>query len=530
MVTSMLPTGTQASVRCSNRGWRWQIPTLVALGGSLVAACSGSKDGTGLGPGVPAGLEMFVQPGASAAARATLTPAPVVQIIDSKGDPVDTAGISITAALATGSTGTLTGTHTVATDVSGRATFPGLAIAGTIGAKALRFTANNLVAVSSANLTLIAGPVTSLIANSTTSQSGLLNSAVSTKPAVKATDADGNAKSGVSVTFAVTAGGGSGTGLTQTTNSSGVATVGSWTLGPAAGVNTMTATSTGLGGSPVTFNATGGTTVSNFTIQLQYLTAASPAYQNTFNLAKSRWEQAITGDLGAITVSGFDTQGCGNQTLSTTINDVLIFVELDSIDGPGQILGQAGPCFFRNQGAFPDLIAIGIMTFDTFDLAALAAQGELNDVILHEMGHVLGFGTLWAPQYFALLDGTNTQFNGSNANAAYTGSNGGSGTFVPVENNGGAGTAGSHWEESIFQSEVMTGFITGTVKPFSLTTIQSMADMGYVVNPAAADPFNINTQPTIRAGQVPMRRSYGDDIRHGPILPMPVNNQPVRRQ
>ena len=76
----------------------------------------------------------------------------------------------------------------------------------------------------------------------------------------------------------------------------------------------------------------------------------------------------------------------------------------------------------------------------------------------------------------------------------------------------------------------MTGFITGTVKPFSLTTIQSMADLGYVVNPSAADPFNINTQPTIRAGQVPMRRSYGDDIRHGPILPMPANNQPVRRQ
>ena len=69
----------------------------------------------------------------------------------------------------------------------------------------------------------------------------------------------------------------------------------------------------------------------------------------------------------------------------------------------------------------------------------------------------------------------------------------------------------------------MTGFITGTVRPFSLTTIRSMADMGYVVNPAAADAFNINTQPTIRAGQVPMRRPYGDDIRKGPIQYMDPN-------
>ncbi len=523
MVTSIQPTGTQASVLRASGRWRWQIPTLVALGGSLIAACSGSKGGIGPGAGIAAGLEVLTQPGATSASRATLTPAPVVQIIDSKGDPVDTAGITVTAALASGSTGSLTGTSSVVTDVSGRATFSNLAIAGLIGTKALRFSAGSLVAVNSSSLSLTAGAVTSLVANSSTSQNGLLNTAVTTKPSVRATDADGNGVVGRSVTFAVTAGGGSGTGLTQTTNGSGVATVGNWTLGAAAGVNTMTATSAGLGGSPVTFNATGGTTVSNFTIQLQYLTAASPANQATFNLAKSRWEQAITGDLGAIATGNLSTgPTCGNQNLNTTINDVLIFVQLDSIDGPGQILGQAGPCFYRGSGPFPNLISIGIMTFDTFDLAGLAAQGELNDVILHEMGHVLGFGTLWnAP--FPVANAGLTQFTGANALAAYTGSNGGTGAFVPIEDNGGAGTAGSHWEESIFQSEVMTGFITGTVRPFSLTTLQSMADMGYVVNPAVADAFNINTQPTIRAGQVPMRRPYGDDIRHGPILPLPAD-------
>ena len=61
-------------------------------------------------------------------------------------------------------------------------------------------------------------------------------------------------------TFAVASGGGSITGASQSTNASGIATVGSWTLGTTAGTNTLTATFTGSGltGNPVTFTATGG--------------------------------------------------------------------------------------------------------------------------------------------------------------------------------------------------------------------------------------------------------------------------------
>jgi Tol biopolymer transport system component len=81
--------------------------------------------------------------------------------------------------------------------------------------------------------------------------------AVPTLPSVVVRDAAGNPVSGVVVTFAVASGGGAATGLTPTTDAFGVATVGSWTLGAAAAINTMTATVTGLTGSPVTFTATG---------------------------------------------------------------------------------------------------------------------------------------------------------------------------------------------------------------------------------------------------------------------------------
>jgi hypothetical protein len=76
---------------------------------------------------------------------------------------------------------------------------------------------------------------------------------VAVAPAVIVKDANGNPKSGVVVTFAVASGGGSVTGGAATSNDAGVATVGSWTLGPSAGVNTLTASATGV--ASVTFSA-----------------------------------------------------------------------------------------------------------------------------------------------------------------------------------------------------------------------------------------------------------------------------------
>jgi len=102
-----------------------------------------------------------------------------------------------------------------------------------------------------------AGAATTISANSFTAISATAGTAVSPAPSVLVTDGV-NPVAGVTVTFAVIAGGGSITGPTDVqTGSDGVATVGGWTLGPAAGDNTLTATVTGLAGSPVTFAATG---------------------------------------------------------------------------------------------------------------------------------------------------------------------------------------------------------------------------------------------------------------------------------
>jgi hypothetical protein len=92
--------------------------------------------------------------------------------------------------------------------------------------------------------------------NAGNSQSAAAGSAVATAPSVIVRDANNNPVANVGVTFAVVSGGGTITGATAVTDVNGIATVGSWTLGAAAGANTLTATVDGLAGSPVTFSAT----------------------------------------------------------------------------------------------------------------------------------------------------------------------------------------------------------------------------------------------------------------------------------
>lgn len=475
--------------------------------------------------GVAVKLAITTQPQATVAARATLSPSPVLQLQDAVGGAVNTAGVAVTVAL-TGA-GTLNGTTSVNTNAAGQATFSNLNIAGTVGGnRSLAFASTGLTGASSTNIALTAGAATNIASNSATTQSGTTGAAVATLPSVKVTDADGNAVQGTSVIFNLTGGGGTIGGATQTSSASGIATLGSWTLGAAAGANTVTAAGNGISltGAPVTFtvNATAPTSLFNITLQ-NIGPAISPTRQAAFDNAKARWQQAITGDLADLTVpAGFNTGvNCGNAPVAGTIDDVLILFTLDSIDGPSNILGAAGPCFTRTTGS---LTVIGIMRFDTADVAGLENNGSLNDVILHEMGHVLGYGTLW--NTFGVLAGACTAtptYTGTNALAAYTGSNGGgAATSVPVENfQPGAcnnGTRDSHWEEDVFRSEVMTGFISGTVRPLSLTSIRQFQDLGYQVNPAAADAFNIGTQPTLRAGEdVGPNIPLGQDVLNIPL-------------
>ena len=171
--------------------------------------------------------------------------------------------------------------------------------------------------------TATAAAAATIEARTATSQSAQTSTTVAVPPSVVVKDVYGNVKSGTNVTFAVTGGGGSGTSLGPTaSDASGIVTVGSWTVGAAAGLNTMTATSAGLSGSPVTFLANG-TSPNTPTI----LTINSGGTQSsvTVNTASAAMECKVTNDAltaqQGVTITYEIVSGAGNLSASTAVTN-----------------------------------------------------------------------------------------------------------------------------------------------------------------------------------------------------------------
>lgn len=121
-------------------------------------------------------------------------------------------------------------------------------------------TATSEGVTGTASVRVTSGAAAKIRLNDGDGQTAATSSPVAISPSVVVTDAAGFPVSGALVTFTVTAGGGSVSGGVATTNESGIARVGSWTLGSSGGSNTLSASASGLDGSPVVFTATAQTT------------------------------------------------------------------------------------------------------------------------------------------------------------------------------------------------------------------------------------------------------------------------------
>jgi hypothetical protein len=175
--------------------------------------------------GPPSQLGITIQPPSSAQNGVAFTRQPVVQLRDISGNAVSQTGVTVTATIGTGG-GTLGGTLTATTDASGKATFTDLTITGTIGDRTLRFSAPGLTGVTSAAITITAGPAASLSITVQPTQLAFSGVAFLQQPVVQLRDASGNlvATPGVPVTVAINTGPGALNGnLTVNTNSSGAA-------------------------------------------------------------------------------------------------------------------------------------------------------------------------------------------------------------------------------------------------------------------------------------------------------------------
>lgn len=229
--------------------------------------------------------------------------------------------------------------------------------------------------------------------------------------------------------------------------------------------------------------------------------------------AVAQWQRAITGNLPPITIptNFFGPGACGgfgNLTNGTTTDDILIIVQIAPIDGPGRVLGRAGPCGIRTSSRLP---FIGSLLLDSDDLLPNAGDQWVTHIISHEIGHVLGFGTIWGDDGLDLITGegtSNPRFTGTHAVAEFE-ALGGSGS-VPVEGTGGEGTRDSHWRQSVFRNERMTGFAAqpGVAQPLSRVSVASIRDLGYIVDMAAADDYSLSA--ALAPGGAGGRHGWGE--------------------
>ena len=301
---------------------------------------------------------------------------------------------------------------------------------------------------------------------------------------------------------------------------------------------------------PSTLRVTvGGRPVEPFDIELVFLKSGTEEQDEAVTDAAGRWESVIARDVFDWDHDAFNRVpagacGPGSPAVSDVVDDIRIFVTIDSIDGSGGVMAQSGPCWVRpyplegGEGIWlqPTLAAL---ILDEDDVADLEEDELLEAFVTHEMAHALGFVPgLWDRHRRlrnpSLPDdpGADTHFDGPLAVAAFDAA-GGAGyahAKVPVESGGRAGVSDSHWRESVFGDELMTPFLTGDSQPLSLITLESFYDIGYEVNLSEADLFNLSIEEKrerkVRPGRV---IDLGGDIATIPIRVLRADPRRVKR-
>ena len=382
---------------------------------------------------------------------------------------------------------------TVRTDVMGVATVGGWILGTTPGTHEVTVEVPGLVPVV-LTATAETGPPSLLVKGSGDEQSGVVGTLLSAPLVVRVTDTHGNPVAGSTITFGPASGDGSVFPTQVSSDSNGTAAT-DWTLGSSQGSQSVGASIEA--GAMVTFTATAtnenGT--GGLSIELLFIDQPAALQRQAFDDAVSRWAALIPVKLEPVPVN-LAAGACRSNSpgINQVVDDLLVFVSLEFIDGVGGTLGAAGVCSARQSNGLP---IVASLRLDTGDLALFEGTGRLVDLILHELGHALGFGTLWASKGFlenpSLANiGADTHFDGPSAVTAFDAVGGDvytGGQKVPVENEDGVGSRDSHWRLAVFRNELMTGLLTAGANPLSRVTVASLGDLGYVVDEGGADAF-----------------------------------------
>ena len=292
---------------------------------------------------------------------------------------------------------------------------------------------------------------------------------------------------------------------------------------------------------------------SNFDLDVRLLSTVSSQVESSIVGAVELLERVIVGDLPAVDFSDgalwagrcelrdpSSSFSFRNPRVNEVVDDLIVFVTVERIDGRGGVLAAATPCFCRSGSHLP---AVSLLALDESDVPFLLSSALLRTTVLHELCHALGFGDALVWNGIGLLQepsnpfdggtpGADSHFGGPLAIAAFD-SIGGSnytGAKVPLENNDvvfGVGSLDGHWRESVFSTELMTSTLDIGSNPLSLVTIAAFEDMGYVVDRSTADHFSLESEALLIVGPRPTVDLHAD-LQPGPLFTHGPDGQIVR--
>lgn len=206
----------------------------------------------------------------------------------------------------------------------------------------------------------------------------------------------------------------------------------------------------------------------------------TPEQEIVFQEAALRWRSVISSELPTTAILG-GTWCDYTFPRPMVVRNLAIWVRIVPIDGAQGVLGRAGPCAVDGN-RFP---RFGVIELDSADLGE-----NLEHIAAHEIGHVVGIGTLWQAGVF--YDEADYLLDGGNLGHTSLGGEG----LAQVETSGGVGTAGAHWDEGVYENELMTGYLgSANTHPLSVLTVGALEDLGYSVRSGEADPYTI---PSLR--------------------------------
>lgn len=228
-----------------------------------------------------------------------------------------------------------------------------------------------------------------------------------------------------------------------------------------------------------------------------FTTAERILVQEAVDRAEAMWESVILGYANSP----------GVASVNITVNPVTTGLAAASYSGTT----KQGGITYATAG-FVNINVNEIENFANWQGPGANGLNFLDELVAHEVGHVLGVGTLWLVN--GLYVNNTYQYTGQHGVAAYQSEFTPSAGFVPVENNGGPGTPNTHWDQMMRSSgeagdpngpggpwvlSPLTGVVdtygrdrafeimTGAIDPdyyepyLSRTTIESMRDLGYLV-------------------------------------------------